>query len=43
MTLNLRGLGNADDYAARIRAHLSDNGGRPRLQRVGITGGPRLY
>lgn len=43
MTLNQRGLANQDEYAARIRAHLLDNAGRPPLQRVGITGGPQLY
>jgi hypothetical protein len=43
MTLNQRGLANQDDYAARIRAHLSAHEGRPPLQRVGITGGAQLY
>jgi hypothetical protein len=43
MTLNQRGLANQDDYAARIRVHLVEHGGRPPLQRVGITGGAQLY
>lgn len=43
MTLNQRGLANQEEYAVRIREHLVTHGGRPPLQRVGITGGPQLY
>jgi hypothetical protein len=43
MTLNLRGIANQDDYAARIRSQLSSNGGKPFRQRVGITGTTPLY
>ena len=42
MTLNQRGLANQDEYTAHIRAHLVAHGGRPPLQRVGITGGAQL-
>lgn len=42
MTLHLRGLDQADDYAARIRAHLDAQDGAGPAQRA-VTGAAHLY
>ena len=43
MTMQLRSLADERTYAARIGEALKARGGHAEMQRVGVTGGPRLH